>query len=92
MLLGHHGMSSWSNDDKTCYETALEIIDRAAAYIEARDKGATTFGGPKHPPLAEASAGARFIAELLPSLRGRDLGRAAVSSARCRTTRRCCGS
>ena len=31
VLLGHHGMSSWSNDDKTCYETALEIIDRAAA-------------------------------------------------------------
>ncbi len=27
VLLGHHGMSSWSNDDKTCYETALEIVD-----------------------------------------------------------------
>ena len=31
VLLGHHGMSSWSNDDKTCYETALDIIDRATA-------------------------------------------------------------
>ena len=30
ILLGHHGMSSWNDDDKTCYETALEIIDRAA--------------------------------------------------------------
>ena len=30
VLLGHHGMSSWANDDKDCYETALEIIDRAA--------------------------------------------------------------
>src|SRR5216683_2725798 len=29
ILLGHHGMSSWNDDDKTCYETALEIIDRA---------------------------------------------------------------
>ena len=45
VLLGHHGMSSWSNDDKTCYETALEIIDRAARYIEAHDKGEKTFGG-----------------------------------------------
>src|SRR5678810_809083 len=39
VLLGHHGMSSCSNDDKTCYETALEIVDRAAGYIEARDRG-----------------------------------------------------
>ena len=52
VLLGHHGMSSWSNDDKTCYETALEIIDRATAYIEQRDRGAKTFGGQKYAPLA----------------------------------------
>ena len=51
VLLGHHGMSSWSNDDRTCYETALEIIDRATAYIETRDRGEKTFGGPKHQPL-----------------------------------------
>ncbi len=44
ILLGHHGMSSWSDDDKTCYETALEIIDRAARYIEERDRGVETFG------------------------------------------------
>src|SRR3954467_10682886 len=44
ILLGHHGMSGWSNDDKTCYETALEIIDRAARYIESKDRGAETFG------------------------------------------------
>src|SRR3954466_16425298 len=36
VLLGHHGMSSWNNNDKSCYETALEIIDRAAGYIEQR--------------------------------------------------------
>ena len=42
ILLGHHGMSSWDNDDRTCYETALEIIDRAAQYIESHDKGEQT--------------------------------------------------
>src|SRR5881392_1472793 len=51
ILLGHHGMSSWDNNDKTCYETALEIIDRAAQYIEERDKGEATFGGPKYKAL-----------------------------------------
>src|SRR5918992_542801 len=65
ILLGHHGMSSWSNDDKTCYETALEIIDRAARYIESKDRGEETFGGRKHEPLAEADR-RRLIAEINP--------------------------
>ncbi len=69
ILLGHHGMSSWSNDDKTCYETALEIIDRAARYIESKDRGAETFGGQKHAPLPEADR-RRIIAEIIPYVRG----------------------
>src|SRR5215204_4497129 len=69
ILLGHHGMSSWSNDDKTCYETALEIIDRAARYIESKDRGEETFGGRKHQPLAEADR-RRIIAEIIPFVRG----------------------
>jgi rhamnulose-1-phosphate aldolase/alcohol dehydrogenase len=73
VLLGHHGMSSWDDDDKTCYETALEIIDRASAWIEARDKGAATFGGQKHAPLPEAERRA-LIARIAPWLRGRVSG------------------
>jgi len=69
VLLGHHGMSSWSDDDKTCYETALEIIDRATAYIDAHDRGNQTFGGQKHAPLAEDER-RRLIVDLLPFLRG----------------------
>ena len=69
IVLGHHGMSSWDNDDKTCYETALEIIDRAAAYIEAHDKGEKTFGGQKYAPLPEAER-KRLQAEILPFIRG----------------------
>ncbi len=69
VLLGHHGMSSWSNDDKTCYETALEIIDQAARYIEEHDRGARTFGGQKHAALSERDR-RRFIVEILPFLRG----------------------
>jgi rhamnulose-1-phosphate aldolase/alcohol dehydrogenase len=69
ILLGHHGMSSWDDDDKTCYETALEIIDRAARYIEAHDKGQDTFGGAKHAPLAEADR-QRLQSQIIPFLRG----------------------
>ena len=69
ILLGHHGMSSWNDDDKTCYETALEIIDRAARYIEAHDKGNQTFGGQKHEPLPEADR-RRIQTQIIPFLRG----------------------
>src|SRR5215831_7197139 len=69
VLLGHHGMSSWSNDDKTCYETALEIIDQAARYIEERDRGPRTFGGPKHAAIAENDR-KRFLYTIVPFLRG----------------------
>lgn len=69
ILLGHHGMSSWNNDDKTCYETALEIIDRAARYIEAKDKGEQTFGGEKYQCLSEFDR-RRLQTEILPFLRG----------------------
>ncbi len=69
ILLGHHGMSSWDNDDKTCYETALEIIDRAARFIEEHDKGEQTFGGRKHEPIEETER-RRIIAEVIPFLRG----------------------
>jgi rhamnulose-1-phosphate aldolase/alcohol dehydrogenase len=69
VVLGHHGMSSWSNEDKTCYETALEIIDRATQYIEARDRGEKTFGGQKHRALSDAERRLALV-ELLPWLRG----------------------
>lgn len=69
VLLGHHGMSSWSNDDKTCYETALEIIDQAAAYIEERDRGEQTFGGAKYAAVPEDDR-KRYLVEILPFLRG----------------------
>ena len=69
VLLGHHGMSSWSNDDKTCYESALRIIERAARYIDDHDRGEKTFGGQKCGPLPEADR-RRIEAEIIPWLRG----------------------
>ncbi|HXI62269.1 MAG TPA: bifunctional rhamnulose-1-phosphate aldolase/short-chain dehydrogenase, partial [Pyrinomonadaceae bacterium] len=69
ILLGHHGMSSWNDDDRTCYETALEIVDRAAHYIEAHDKGDQTFSGQKYQPLSEVDR-QRLQAEIIPFLRG----------------------
>src|SRR5207244_4994668 len=59
----------WNDDDKRCYETALDIIDRAARYIEDHDRGQKTFSGQKYQPLPEADR-KRIQAEIIPWLRG----------------------
>jgi len=37
-------MSAWADDDRRCYETSLGVIERAARFIAARDRGDRTFG------------------------------------------------
>lgn len=69
VILGSHGLINWANDDKACYELTLELIERAARYIEAHDKGDQTFGCQKYQSLDEAQRHAVFAA-VLPWLRG----------------------
>jgi len=69
VILGSHGLINWADDDKACYELSLELIERAARYIAARDKGAATFGGEKHQTLEQAQRHA-ILVEILPWLRG----------------------
>ncbi|MCW5851714.1 MAG: bifunctional rhamnulose-1-phosphate aldolase/short-chain dehydrogenase [Anaerolineae bacterium] len=69
VILGGHGLINWANDDKACYELTLSLIERAAEYIEAHDKGEQTFGGQKYQALDEARRHAVF-AQILPWLRG----------------------
>ncbi len=69
VILGQHGLINWAEDDKDCYDLSLELIEKAAAYIEARDKGEQTFGGAKYQSLEEAKR-RRVFAQILPWLRG----------------------
>ncbi len=69
VILGSHGLINWADDDKACYELTLELIERAARYIEARDKGEQTFGGQKYQPLAQPQRHG-VLAAILPWLRG----------------------
>ena len=68
-VLGQHGLINWANDDKECYELSLSLIERAAEFIAAKDKGSNTFGGQKYPQLTESERD-EFLSELLPWLRG----------------------
>jgi rhamnulose-1-phosphate aldolase/alcohol dehydrogenase len=70
VILGSHGLINWANDDKTCYLLTLELIERAARFIAARDKGAKTFGGAKYADI-DAARRDGLLADVLPWLRGR---------------------
>jgi rhamnulose-1-phosphate aldolase/alcohol dehydrogenase len=69
VILGQHGLINWANDDRECYDLTLALIEKAADYIEARDKGEKTFGGQKFAALADAGRD-EMLFELLPWLRG----------------------
>jgi rhamnulose-1-phosphate aldolase/alcohol dehydrogenase len=69
VILGGHGLINWADDDKACYELTLDLIERAARYITAHDKGDATFGGQQYQALAEMQRHA-VLAEILPWLRG----------------------
>lgn len=70
VILGQHGLINWADDDKDCYELTLDLIEKAARFIEARDKGDKTFGGQRCAPMAGDKRD-ELLAEVLPWLRGR---------------------
>ena len=70
LVMGQHGLINWAEDDLECYELTLELIDKAARFIEERDKGDQTFGGEKYDSLPGDQRDS-LLAEVLPWLRGR---------------------
>lgn len=73
IMMGQHGLINWANDDRDCYFTSLELIERASRFIEKKyaDKGgdAAAFGGQLHTTLPEPLR-RKILARLLPWLRG----------------------
>ena len=69
VILAGHGVINWANDSKECYQLSLDIIEKAARYIESHDKGEMTFGGQKYAKL-EKEKRDTVLAEVLPYLRG----------------------
>ena len=68
LVMGQHGLINWAEDDKACYELSLELIEKAARFVEAR-VGDETFGGAKVQPLSEAER-TDLLTDVLPKLRG----------------------
>lgn len=69
VILGGHGLINWANTGKECYDLSLELIEKAARFIESKDKGEGTFGGAKFQSLDEETRRTALVA-ILPWLRG----------------------
>jgi rhamnulose-1-phosphate aldolase/alcohol dehydrogenase len=69
VVLGGHGLFTWGATSKDCYQTTLEVIRRAAAWLEARSR-AQPFGPPVAQTLPEGERDA-LVTRIAPALRGR---------------------
>lgn len=68
-VLESHGLFTWADDARDCYLTTLEIINKAAAWLEKKTAGKPAFGGAKHPTLP-ADERRAVAARLMPVIRG----------------------
>lgn len=69
VVLEAHGLFTWADTSKECYENTLRIIQRATTWLENHNK-APAFGGPACNPLPVAER-KRLIAALAPVIRGK---------------------
>ena len=69
VLLEAHGLFTWANDQRACYETTLDIINRATLWLAERSRGRGSFGGALATPLDGGQRQA-VAAAVLPRLRG----------------------
>ena len=69
VVLESHGLFTWGDTAKDCYETTLRIINKAIAWFEAEIEGRTIFGGRAVEALEPARRRA-VAAKLMPAIRG----------------------
>ena len=69
VVLESHGLFTWADDAKECYELTLEIIQKATDWFAAKTAGKPAFGGARHESLAHDARRA-VAAKLMPAARG----------------------
>ncbi|MCO6391763.1 bifunctional rhamnulose-1-phosphate aldolase/short-chain dehydrogenase [Aliihoeflea aestuarii] len=69
VVLEGHGLFTWADTARACYETTIRIINRAIEWFEGRTAGKAAFGGEAYRPLPAAERRA-VAARLMPAIRG----------------------
>ncbi|WP_288194265.1 bifunctional rhamnulose-1-phosphate aldolase/short-chain dehydrogenase [uncultured Phyllobacterium sp.] len=70
VVLESHGLFTWADDAKECYELTLDIINRAIVWFDAKTAGKPAFGGEATASL-DAPARRAIAARLMPEIRGK---------------------
>lgn len=69
VVLESHGLFTWDDDAKACYELTVETINKAIDWFASETEGKPAFGGAKHDSLP-ADKRREVAAALMPAIRG----------------------
>ncbi len=69
VVLESHGLFTWADDAKDCYELTLAVIQKAQDWFAEKTAGKPAFGGARHDSLAPEARRA-VAAKLMPAIRG----------------------
>jgi rhamnulose-1-phosphate aldolase/alcohol dehydrogenase len=68
-VLEAHGLFTWGDSSKACYETTLDIINRATTWLAEKSRGKRPFGAVVAPPLT-IDRRREIAAGIMPTIRG----------------------
>lgn len=69
VVLASHGLFTWGDTPRECYETTISVINQAIEWFERRSEGLPIFGGEAVKSL-DAPARRAVAAKLMPRIRG----------------------
>ncbi len=69
-VLAGHGLITWCDSSKACYETTLHIVNKAIRWFAGQTGGKPAFGGAQHSALPAAER-RRIAGQLMIEIRGR---------------------
>ena len=69
VILESHGLFTWGETAKDCYDCTIDVINVATEWLAARSASAHTFGGAKHESMP-ANERRAVAARLMPAIRG----------------------
>ncbi|MGX9142055.1 bifunctional rhamnulose-1-phosphate aldolase/short-chain dehydrogenase [Mesorhizobium sp. 128a] len=69
VILESHGLFTWGDAPKECYETTISVINQAIEWFERRSEGLAIFGGEVVKSL-DATERRAVAAKLMPRIRG----------------------
>ncbi len=68
-VLEAHGLFTWADTSKACYETTLDIINKATLWLAEKSRGKRPFGSVVAPPLT-IDRRREIAAGIMPTIRG----------------------